>query len=325
VEEFNNYLKQTQTTAFIVIKDDEILFEGYYNGYSRNSIQTSFSIAKSFISALVGIAIDEGYIDSIEDPITKYIPELSNRDERFHELTIRHLLTMSSGLQFIEGTLPWQDEAITYFTTNVEDTAINKTQLIGKPGKEYHYNNYNSLLIGLMIERATGQSVCNYFEEKIWKPLGMEATGSWNLDSSQSEVAKMESGINARAIDFAKLGRLYLKEGNWEGVQIISKSWVNESTRADTSTDPSWHYQYFWRVYTSDQKNYHFAINDGFTRKFNSVEPLKDVNYHFAATGKYGQFIYIIPEKDIIFIRFGKELGFYSWYEIFEDLAKKIN
>jgi CubicO group peptidase (beta-lactamase class C family) len=129
----------------------------------------------------------------------------------------------------------------------------------------------------------------------------MEAPGSWSLDSEQSGFEKMESGINGRAIDFAKFGRLFLNEGNWNGVQLVPTEWVDESTRLDITTDPAPQYQYFWWV------------NAEITGK-----------HHYYAAGKHGQFIYIVPEQNLIFVRFGRTDPFRHWDDIFEVLAERI-
>ena len=124
----------------------------------------------------------------------------------------------------------------TYYDTDLRSLALS-AKIEEAPGKRFHYNNYNPLLLGIILERTTHKHVSQYLEEKIWKPLGMEAPGSWSLDSDASGFEKMESGINARAIDFARIGRLFLNNGNWNGKQIISEKWVNESTRPDTTTE----------------------------------------------------------------------------------------
>jgi CubicO group peptidase (beta-lactamase class C family) len=300
VDELDRFLRRHSTTAFLVIKDDVLLYEKYFNGYGRDSIQTSFSMAKAFVSALVGVAIAEGYIGDIDDPVTKYIPELRDRDARFERITIRHLVTMSSGIRYVERSLPWSDDTTTYYAPNLRAAAL-KTDIAGEPGREFLYNNYNPLLLGIILERATGQSVSRFLQEKIWKPLGMEAPGSWSLDSTRSGFEKMESGLNARAIDFAKFGRLYLYKGNWNGLQVIPEAWVEESTRVDVTTDPSLYYQYFWWV------------APGFGRE-----------HHFSAQGKYGQFIYVIPEQNLVMARFGRDEGGILWESIFQDLALRI-
>jgi CubicO group peptidase (beta-lactamase class C family) len=302
-----SYLKSSGTTAFLVIHDDKLVYERYFDGYDETSIQTSFSMAKSFASALVGIAIDEGHIKSVNEPITNYIPELLEKDKRFKAVTIRHLLTMSSGIKYEEGgDLPWSensDDTKTYYSTNLRELALN-SRIEGEPGEYFEYNNYNPLLVGLILERATGMPVARYMETKLWKPMGMEADGSWSLDSTSSGFEKMESGVNARPRDFARFGMLFAKEGNWEGRQLISRGWIDESTRADTSTDPSQDYQYFWWV----------NLPNGETS-------------HFSARGKYGQYIYVAPEKDLVIVRLGKEegeQGYEYWIDLFEELATKL-
>jgi len=302
------YLDASGTTAFLVIHDDELLYERYFNGYDETSLQTSFSMAKSFASALVGIAIDEGHIKSVNEPTTNYIPELLEKDKRFKSITIRDLLTMSSGIKYEEGgDLPWSEEADdtkTYYATDLRELALENCQIEGKPGQYFEYNNYNPLLVGLILERATGMHVSRYLQEKLWKPMGMEAEGSWSLDSTSSGFEKMESGVNARARDFARFGMLFAKEGNWEGKQLISRAWVEESTRPDASTDPSLDYQYFWWVDTPDGEN------------------------HFSARGNYGQYIYVSPEKDLVIVRLGKEegeQGYGYWIDLFEDLSTKLD
>jgi CubicO group peptidase (beta-lactamase class C family) len=308
-ESLEEYLDASGTTAFLVIHDDRLLYERYFDGYDESSIHTSFSMAKSFASALVGIAIDEGHINSVNEPITNYIPELLEKDERFESITIRHLLTMSSGIKYEEGgDLPWSEEADdtkTYYATDLRKLALENSRIEGEPGEYFEYNNYNPLLIGMILERATGMSVSRYLQQKLWKPIGMEADGSWSLDSTSTGFEKMESGVNARARDFGRFGMLFAKEGKWEGEQLISRGWVEESTRADTSTDPSQDYQYFWWVNTPEGET-----------------------YHFSARGNYGQYIYVAPEKDLVIVRLGKEegeQGYDYWIYLFKELATKLD
>jgi CubicO group peptidase (beta-lactamase class C family) len=308
-ESLEEYLDASGTTAFLVIHDDRLLYERYFDGYDESSIHTSFSMAKSFASALVGIAIDEGHINSVNEPITNYIPELLEKDERFESITIRHLLTMSSGIKYEEGgDLPWSEEADdtkTYYATDLRKLALENSRIEGEPGEYFEYNNYNPLLIGMILERATGMSVSRYLQQKLWKPIGMEADGSWSLDSTSTGFEKMESGVNARARDFGRFGMLFAKEGKWEGEQLISRGWVEESTSADTSTDPSQDYQYFWWVNTPEGET-----------------------YHFSARGNYGQYIYVDPEKDLVIVRLGKEegeQGYDYWIYLFKELATKLD
>src|SRR5215216_3411906 len=302
-----DYLESSGTTAFLVVHDD-LLYERCFDGYDERSVHTSFSMAKSFASALVGIAIDEGYIKSVNEPITNYLPELLEKDERFESITIRHLLTMSSGIKYEEGgDLPWSEEADdtkTYYATDLRKLALENSRIEGEPGEYFEHNNYNPLLIGMILERATGMSVSRYLQQKLWKPIGMEADGSWSLDSTSTGFEKMESGVNARARDFGRFGMLFAKEGKWEGEQLISRGWVGESTRPDATTDPSSDYQYFWWVNTPDGKD------------------------HFSARGNYGQYIYVAPEKDLVIVRLGKdegEQGYDYWTSLFEEVSTKLD
>lgn len=170
-----DYLEASGTTAFLVVHDDEVVYERYFDGYDERSIQTSFSMAKSFASALVGIAIDD-------EPITNYIPELLERDKRFGSITIGHLLTMSSGIKYEEGgDLPWSEEADdtkTYYATNLRELALENCRIEGEPAEYFEYDNYNPLLVGMILERATGIPVARYMEQELWKPMGMGVISS---------------------------------------------------------------------------------------------------------------------------------------------------
>ncbi|WP_210509083.1 serine hydrolase [Naasia sp. SYSU D00057] len=294
------FLEGTDTTAFLAIQDDAIVYEEYFDGYREDSIQTSFSMAKSFLSTLVGIAIDEGAIGSVDDPVTEYVPELAKRDPRFASITIRNLLTMSSGIAYEEAGLPWSDDATTYYAPDLRAVALS-ARIERGPAEEFHYNNFHPLLLGLILERATGTCVSCYLEDRIWKPLGMEAPGSWSLDSEDSGFEKLESGINARARDYARFGRLFLKEGDWNGRRIVSADWVTEATADDTSSDPADFYQYMWWV-----------------------QPQSGRRDHFFARGNFGQYIYVVPDKDLILVRLGTGAGEQDWPSVLRDIAATV-
>ena len=210
IDDPDSALEAAGTQAFIVIQNDTILYKRYFNGARRESIVTSFSMAKSFTSALVGIALAEGYIKSVDDPVTKYLPELAARDPRFSNITLRHLLMMSSGLQFTREDRPifiddiFSDNSLAYYHPDLRELALENTRIIEPPGRHFLYNNYNLQLIGMVLERATGQNVSYYLQEKICKPISMEFDVSWSLDRQESGFELMQAGINARAIDFAK-------------------------------------------------------------------------------------------------------------------------
>jgi CubicO group peptidase (beta-lactamase class C family) len=209
--DLEQFLAASDTTAFLILRGDTLLYEGYFNGYDHDATQTSMSVAKSVLSALVGIAVGEGRIASVDDPITRYVPELAGRDRRFGRITLRHLLTMTSGLRYEETGGPWGDDTATYYAPDLRKLALEETEIVEAPGRRFHYNNYNPLLVGLALERAVGMPVAAYLQQNLWRPLGMEADGSWSLDSRASGFEKMESGLNGRAVDFAKLGLLYAR------------------------------------------------------------------------------------------------------------------
>jgi CubicO group peptidase (beta-lactamase class C family) len=303
-ERLDEFLRDTETLAFLVVHEDRLVYKRYDNGATRESLQTSFSVAKSFVSALVGIAIDVGLIDSIEDPVTKYLPELAARDPEFRQITLRHLLTMSSGIHYREGGFPsLGDDTYTYYGVDLRDVALNRTRIEQSPGLAWHYNNYNPLLLGLVLERTTGVPVSDFMARRLWQPLGAEGDATWNLDSESSGFEKLESGINARPVDYARFGLLFLHNGKWNDRRIISEDWVRESTGADPATDPaSYHgYRYFWWI---------------------------DVERpgRFYALGKYGQYIYVAPDADAVVVRFGRDwgLGNNTWLATFRDLADQL-
>ncbi len=317
--DFEKFLESTQTTSFILIKDDAILYEGYFNGYERDSLVTSFSMAKSVTSALIGIAIDEGYIGSVDNLMVAYIPELKNRG--LDQVTIRDLLLMSSGIRYLTDDeitplaqiTQFTDDGLSYSYPNLRSLAL-KVKPDGKaPGAEFNYNNYNPILLGLILERTTGRSPSAYLEEKIWKPLGMEYPASWDLDGEKSGFELMASGINARAIDFAKFGRLFLNNGDWNGAQIIPRQWVVEST----SPDPNDH-----RVWRSDQD---WKKANGYYKYqwWGKIKP--DGSYDYVAQGHLGQRIYISPQERIVIVRFGTdEGGVDEWSDVFQSIIAQV-
>lgn len=308
------FLEEAGTQAFIVIQDDVILYEHYFGGFERASIATSFSVAKSYVSALVGIAIQEGAIGGADDPITKYLPELIERDARFADITIQHLLDMTSGIRYDEAAWYNGDDALTYYFDDLRSLALDRTEIEQPPGQVWLYNNYNPLLLGLILERATGVHVADYLAQKLWSRIGTEFPASWSLDRKDG-FEKMESGINARPIDFAKLGRLYLDGGAWNGKQIVPADWVATSTRP-----------------TADERTGYFPTS--LNRPYGTVShkmfwwriALRDGDYAYCAEGNYGQFIFVAPTKRLIVVRFGKTFGIslFEWFEVFTSLAENL-
>lgn len=295
--DFDDFLKKQKSVAFLVIKNDTLLYERYFSNYDKESIVASFSMAKSVTSILIGIAIDEGLILSVDEPVTKYIPELAPNG--FDKVTIKHLLQMTSGLDYNEGYFnPFGDVATFYYGTKLRKE-IPKMKLKHEPGTKFEYLSGNTQILGLVLERALKeQTISDYLEEKLWIPLEMEYDASWSIDRKTDGIEKTFCCLNARARDFAKLGRLYLNNGNWNGEQIVSEEWVRESTKVDRSEGSQRYYQYQWWL-PSDKGD-------------------------FMAQGILGQYIYVYPEKDLIIVRLGKKEGKASWWKVLTGLGEEF-
>lgn len=292
---FDKYLEDNKTVAFLIIKNDTVQYEKYFKGYDKESIIPSFSMAKSVTSILIGCAIDEGLIKSVDEPITNYIPELIKNG--FDKVTIKHLLQMTSGIKFNESYVnPFGDAASFYYGLNLRKE-IGKMKLKTEPGKKFEYVSGNTQLLGLVLERSIKEkTITSYLQEKIWTPLEMEYDASWSIDRKKNGLEKTFCCLNARARDFAKIGRLYKNKGNWNGKQIVSQKWVEESTKLDTSEGSANYYQYQWWLPTP--------------------------NEDFMAEGILGQFVYVNPKKDLIIVRLGKNEGKADWWTIFTSLSK---
>lgn len=291
--DFGNYLKDNNTVAFLVIKNDSLMCEKYFGGYNEQSVVASFSMAKSVTSILIGCALDDRLIQSVEEPVINYIPEL--KGEGMHQVTIKHLLQMTSGIAYNESYVnPFGDAANYYYGRNLKKAVYNR-KLVHKPGTVFSYSSGDTQMLGLVLERALkGRKVTEYLEEKLWKPLGMEYDATWSLDKKDG-LEKTFCCINARARDFAKIGRLFLNKGNWNGKQIVSKEWVELSTIPDTTNGGVSYYKYQWWL-----------------------EP----GGNYTATGILGQFIYVSPKNNVIIVRLGKNEGNASWESICYTLSQ---
>ena len=182
----DEYLGYTNTNAFIILHGDHLLYEAYFNGAVRETALMSFSASKSFASTLTGIAIEEGFINDLDDPITDYLPELVEQDPRFDEISLRHLVMMTSGLRWDRSeSNPFSDDFITYYSPDLRAVAL-ASEIVEPPGQNFLYNDYNPLLLGMILERATGMSVSQYMESRLWQPMGAEGDGFWSLDSESA-------------------------------------------------------------------------------------------------------------------------------------------
>jgi CubicO group peptidase (beta-lactamase class C family) len=281
-EELNAINDSMETTAFLVIKNDSLLFEKYRMGYSETTLSNSFSMAKSFTSILVGKAIDEGYIKSIDQQVSDFIPEFKEGKNTL--LTIRHLLQMTSGIPFGENyNSPFGYMAKAYYGKNLIQETL-KFKVEKDPGTFWVYEGGNSVLLGMIIQKATGRSCSEYFFQKIWSCIDAENDAHWNLDH-EGGMEKTFSGFYSTARDFARIGKLYENNGIWGNDTIISPGFVKESLTAsgivDDKNEPcTWYGLHWWLGSYEGQK-------------------------FFSCRGMRGQYIVVFPEEKLIFVRLG--------------------
>jgi CubicO group peptidase (beta-lactamase class C family) len=226
---------------------------------------------------------------------------------------------MASGLEYV-GFEPSflnlnNDDNLTSYYTNQRKIALEHPRIIAKPEQFFQYNKYHPQLLGMILERATGMTVTHYLQTRIWDKVGMEYGGSWSTDSTASGFEKMETGVNGRAIDFAKFGVLYLNEGRWEGKQVISTTWVNESTQPPPQPR---NFDYYPAWFTSlPGRGYYKYMWWGMARAGDA--------YDFTGEGDKGQFIYVSPQKNLVIIRNGIEdgIGWAAWLQLFYNFASQ--
>ena len=351
-------LEKTSTRAFLVIKNDSIVFEKYFKEYKRDDISSTFSVSKSITSLLVGIALDEGYIKNVNEPVTNYIKELKSANPTFNKLTIKHLLDMKSGIKFDENSRNILSPVASLYYGKNQLNVIKKLKFETEPGTKHEYQSISTAILGIVVERAVGKNLAQYFEEKVWIPTGMENSGSWSLDS-QNGSAKAFSGLNISAIDLAKIGKIYVNAGKFENKQIVSESWIAESLTPNASNNGyqnQW-YSYFETVkdeagnrYFKDstelvniwkekyQKIYpHFSLSKispkGYHKWYVEKYLWSDENEYrwtmnvytgqFYALGIFKQLLYIDPAQKIIIVRLGDDND-YDYERLMYKIAQNL-
>ena len=280
----SSFIDHTGTTGMIVIKDDTILFEKYYQGNTEASKAISWSVAKSFVSALFGIAVSEGSIKDINQPVTDYLPLLKNSG--YNGVSIKNVLQMSSGIRFNEDYGDFNSDINKigrYFGLNMPlADFVASLKAEKQQGIYHHYVSMDTQVLGMILREATGKNLSEYAQEKLWKPIGMESNAYWLIDSSGMEAAF--AGLNVTLRDYARFGRLYLNKGNWNGKQIVPAAWVKASVTPDAPhlmpgkrSNASWvlGYGYQWWIPENPDGDY-------------------------LAIGIYGEAIYVYPRYNIV-------------------------
>ncbi len=281
-----------KTEGIIVIKNGYIVCEAYLNGMTINTPHTSYSVAKSFASALIGIARDKGLIKSVDDKIYNFFPQwqLPATPEIKKRISIRHLLTMSAGIQWLEED---------YYSANSQDDifrmyreAFDFIQYIlnkpvnAEPGTRWYYSSGESILLSGIIERTTGMKASDFAKKYLFTPLNMPDI-FWESDPSGHTITGW--GLHATLRQYAKFGYLYLKKGQWEGKQVVSEAWIEESTRP-----------------ASEEIN-HYACQWWLPAAFKDYEKYTIPAGTFLGVGIYTQRLYVVPEKDLVVVRLGND------------------
>lgn len=272
-DELRTSLEETRTVAFLMAQGGEIVYEEYWDGYSASSRSNSFSMAKSITTMLVQCAIQDGSIPSWDTKVKEYLPGL--KGEFADDLTLRHLSTMTAGLDFNEHySNPFDITAKLYYGPDAEQLMLEKVPVITKPGT-YEYQSGATQLLGLAVMKATGRPLAEYASEKLWKPLGAEHDAEWHVDGKGTELAFCCFNTNAR--DFARFGQMLLNHGKLNGVQILDSSFVALASQP----------------YAVPYYGHSFWIYD-------------DEGTHvFYQRGILGQYIIVIPEFDLVVVRLG--------------------
>ncbi|MDT8412424.1 MAG: serine hydrolase [Vicingaceae bacterium] len=278
-------IEKYDPVAFLVIKDSELVYEKYWKDYNENSLTNSFSVAKTFIALLIGIAIDEGKINSIDDPVSDYLPKYKN----YPELTIKHLLNMSSGINFDEDyKSPFGHMAKAYYGTNLYELN-RKYNVTEAPGKTWRYLGGNTLILSFILEKTTGKNISEYMSEKIWKPIGAKNAALWNLDSENGRE-KAYCCFYSNARDFARIGQLIINKGKWNGQTIISEDYLKQAMnyrQGLKDVNGKMVDFYGFQLWTGEHKNMRV----------------------FYARGIQGQYIIAVPEKRLVIVRLGNKRG----------------
>ena len=278
-------LQQIETASFLVLKNDSLIFEKYWDPHTSLTKTNSFSASKSFVAFLIGIAIDEGYIESVEQYVSDFLPEF-NRPKKAR-ITIKNLLSMSSGLNWEEsGKNPYSDNAKAYYGKYLREH-IKNLKVISEPGKRFHYKSCDTQILTYVLEQATGKTISDYMEEKIWSKIGPESNAFWSLDRKDGD----EKGFccfYATSRDFAKIGQLILNNGEWEGQQLIPTKFLKNAIKPEKSIldkNGLENGRYGWQWWCASYNN-------------------APIHY---ARGLFGQYIIIYPKKNIVIVRTGKK------------------
>lgn len=277
------FLEDVDTTGLLVLHRDKVVYENYWRGTMPTTKTIGWSLTKSFVSALVGIAIAEGKITSVEDSLTQYVPEL--KGSAYDGVSLKDVLQMSSGASWNENYSDWSSDINRFGRAFALGSSLDRFIMTLKrehaPGTYHRYNSMDTQVIGFVLRRATGLSNADYLESRLWESLGMQDDALWITDDDNIEFAA--AGLNATLRDFAKLGELYQHLGYWNGRQIVPSAWVVASVTPDaphlrpgkrSSSDEVMGYGMQWWI--------------------------PDNSGDYTGIGVFNQFIYVNPELQLV-------------------------
>lgn len=272
--------KKLGTIAFLIIKDDQIWYEDYAKNYGPTSKTNSYSMAKSITVALIGKAIDEGYLKGLQQPVRDFYPDYDPR------VTIGHLAGMTSGMHWNEDyDNPFSSVARLYLVKDIREYMLEKKILV-EPGSRFEYNSGNTQLLGMLLEKAVGKSPSAYLSEKFWQPMGMQEDALWELDSKEHGMEKTYCCIASNARDFSRFGKLFKDGGLWNGKSLLSGKFIRKCTQPSLPESP--------------QYGHGFWLSQHLGKTI------------FAMRGILGQYVIVIPEDDLIITRLGHKRGLFK-------------
>jgi CubicO group peptidase (beta-lactamase class C family) len=276
-------MEEYDPVAFLIVKDTGIFYEQYWDGYNDNSISNSFSMAKSIISLLVGAALDEGLIDSLDQRVGDFVPSFNEGEKS--KISIRHLLTMSAGTYWNEAYSSLFSPTTELYYGDDLQGMVDRLISVKEPGKEYYYSSIESEVLAMVVQAATGKNISDYASEKFWIPMGAKSDALWCLDK-EGGMEKAYCCFNSNARDFARWGQLVLNNGVWNGEQLISESYLNQALQpadylVDETGEPLDYYGFQWWII--NYKGYQIPYMRGIL----------------------GQYIFVIKEKNAIIVRLG--------------------
>lgn len=281
-----HYLDSLHTVSFLVIHHDSIVFESYRDGWNDTLTSNIYSATKTIVGLLTGIALDEGKIHSLDDPVSRYIPAYTKGMQA--DVTLRHLLTMSGGMAWDEAYASlFSVTTHGYYGNDLYDL-VTGLEVIDKPGVQYSYRSGETQLLAFVIEAATGQTLSDYAEEKLWKPMQAERDAYWLLDKKDGDE-KAFCCFHTTARDAARFGRLLLRRGNWDGRQLVSTRYMDELMRPASYLRDQW---------GRDSLSYYGLQTWLFPYRGETLPCLR---------GMLGQYIFAIPSQDAIVVRLGRK------------------